>query len=481
MKIMKKNTSKIYSHLIDKKKHAHFLAQKRQDSITHEIIEEGEHVVFCQVCKSVFTVDSWQYIGRSHCHQSQTLKKVPTLRSLSLDKKKIEKRKKIAFYKKYSGSALMSIFILIGVFGMMATAINTLTSPAKSISVQGISITEKHYISHAKKQYQAQNFSEAQNYYTKALNINPSNTEALRLLEQLENEYLFTLEEADRFFKAKKYNEAKHWYTNSRKYKPNSEYPTKQLLLITQAEAETPTSFIKTEELDNKKQHSILKKIPKEWEVFINKNEKLYFWTENLQKTEVLLSYENGLVELRSLKNKEEIKKNKFLENAPKLLEKEEEKKLKFGKLLTVFQGAKMPQATFVYPELFLKEFEKLEENEKENLAEKLDYEAISVISKGYKIYYYTLDRRGARQVNEFSTFHFKKNEKIIMSENGKYFLIQSEDKLLHLYDTRNKTLLKSMRTNEHKPFIGNAFFDIKNNEIIATTTLGQSKWQISK
>ncbi len=471
---MKKSTSKIHSHFIDKIKHAHFLAQQRQDSITHEIIKEGDEVVFCSVCKSAFMVDSWEYIGRSHCHQSQTLKKVPVLRSLSLDKKKIEKRKKVAFYKKHSGAVLMTTCVLLGVVGMIGMAINTLTSPATNMSIQGISITEKHYINNGKKYYQAQNYTEAESYYIKALNINPSNTEALHLLEQLENEYLLALEEAERFFKLQKYDDAKYWYKKATNYKPNSEYPTKQLSLITQAQAEPPTSFVSTENLNIENQYSILKEYPKRWDNFINKDEKLYFWVENLQKTEVLLSYENGLIELRSLKANEEIKKNKSLES-------EIEKNTEFGKLLTTFQGTKMPQATFVYTELFLREFEKLNEKEKEDIVEKVkfSYESIAVISKGNKIYYYTLDKRGARQVNQFSTFHFKKNKKMILSDDGRYFMIQNADKIIHLYDARNKTLLKSMRTNEHKPFIGNAHFDLEKSEIVAQTKKGESRWNI--
>lgn len=475
---MKKSTAKIHSHFIDKNKHAHFLAQQRQDSITHEVLEEGDEVVFCSVCKSAFTVDSWEYIGRSHCHQSQTLKKMPALRSLSLDKKKIEKRKKVAFYKKHSGAVVMAVFVLTGALGILTMGINALTSPAASMSVQGISITEKHYINNGKKYYKEQNYSEAESYYIKALNINPSNTEALRLLEQLENEYLLALEEADRFFKIQQYSDAKYWYKKATKYKPNSEYPTKQLSLITQAEAEPPTSFVSSENLDTENQYSILKEYPKEWEDFMNKDEKLYFWVENLQKTEVLLSYESGRIELRSLKADEEIKQNESSESLTKNKEKTE-----FGKLLNTFQGALLPQATFVYPELFLSEFEKLNEKEKEDIIEqvKFSYESIAVSSKENRIYYYTLDTRGARQVNEFSTFHFKKDEKMILSDDGRYFLIQNADKILHLYDARNKTLLKSMRTNEHKPFLGNAYFDLEKNEIIANTEIGESKWEIAK
>ena len=207
---MKKSTLKIHAHLIDKNKHAHFLAQKRQDSITHEIIEEGDEVVFCSVCKSAFIVDSWEYIGRSHCNQSQTLPKVPVLRSLSLDKSKIERRKKVNFYKKHSGGVVTAIFVLTGVFGIMTMAIHTLTSPAKTMSIQGISIAEKHYVNNGKSYYKSQNYTEAENYYIKALNINPSNREALHLLEQLENEYLLALEEADRFFKSNNYKDSKY-------------------------------------------------------------------------------------------------------------------------------------------------------------------------------------------------------------------------------------------------------------------------------
>ncbi|WP_338759762.1 tetratricopeptide repeat protein [Bernardetia sp. ABR2-2B] len=476
---MKKSTSKIHSHLISKTKHAHFLAQKRQDSITHEIIEEGDEVVFCSVCKSAFMVDSWEYIGRSHCHQPKTLKKVPTLRTLSLDRRKIEKRKKVAFYKKHSGGVLIAVCVLSSVVGMMTMAIDTLTSPAKSISTQGITITEKHYINNGKAYYKAQNYTKAESFYIKALNINPSNTEALHLLEQLENEYLLALEEADRFFKVQNYKDASYWYKRATHYKPNSEYPTKQLSLITQAQAEPPILFTNAKDLNKDLDYSTLKEYPKEWEEFINKDEKLHFWVENLQKTEVLLSYESGLVELRSLEEEKVNENKEQYEFSKPLTDNEEETKL--GKLLTTFQGARMPQATFVYGELFLREFEKLSEKEKEEIDNKIfAYESISVISKGNKIYYYTLDTRGARQVNEFSTFHFKDNEKVILGNSGRYFLIQT-DKILHLYDTRSKVVMKSLRTNEHQSFIKDARFDTENNQIIAQTAKGESTWKITE
>jgi hypothetical protein len=64
-------------------------------------------VVFVSQLYSRF---SQAYIGRLHCHQSQTLKKVPALRSISLIKKEIESSQV-----KHSGAGLMATCVLVGV------------------------------------------------------------------------------------------------------------------------------------------------------------------------------------------------------------------------------------------------------------------------------------------------------------------------------------------------------------------------------
>jgi hypothetical protein len=57
--------------------HQNFLAQNRKDPITGDSISEGDEVVFCAGCKSVFLKDTWEYLGKRHCEQSDTLAKFP--------------------------------------------------------------------------------------------------------------------------------------------------------------------------------------------------------------------------------------------------------------------------------------------------------------------------------------------------------------------------------------------------------------------
>ncbi|AFM05525.1 hypothetical protein Fleli_3193 [Bernardetia litoralis DSM 6794] len=64
--------------------HQNFLAQNRKDPITGDTILEGDEVVFCAGCKSVFLKDTWEYLGNQHCEQSETLVKFP-LSSVKLD------------------------------------------------------------------------------------------------------------------------------------------------------------------------------------------------------------------------------------------------------------------------------------------------------------------------------------------------------------------------------------------------------------
>ncbi|WP_375560386.1 hypothetical protein ACE193_22225 [Bernardetia sp. OM2101] len=70
----------MYIHKIDStlETHQNFLAQNRKDPITGDSISEGDEVVFCAGCKSVFFKDTWEYLGNQHCQQSKTLKTLPS-------------------------------------------------------------------------------------------------------------------------------------------------------------------------------------------------------------------------------------------------------------------------------------------------------------------------------------------------------------------------------------------------------------------
>jgi hypothetical protein len=66
-------------HKIDStlKEHQNFLAQNRQDPITGDSILENDEVVFCAGCKSVFLKDTWEYLAKQHCEQTETLIEFP--------------------------------------------------------------------------------------------------------------------------------------------------------------------------------------------------------------------------------------------------------------------------------------------------------------------------------------------------------------------------------------------------------------------
>lgn len=74
------NIHKIQSHL-----HHSFLEEERKDSITGDLIQANDEVVFCGVCKSVFLKDSWKFMNSSHCGQKNTLKDFPIARQLLLN------------------------------------------------------------------------------------------------------------------------------------------------------------------------------------------------------------------------------------------------------------------------------------------------------------------------------------------------------------------------------------------------------------
>ncbi|WP_338767231.1 hypothetical protein WAF17_05415 [Bernardetia sp. ABR2-2B] len=76
----------MHIHRIDStsQKHHNFLAQNRKDPITGDSISEGDEVVFCADCKSVFLSDTWEYLGNRHCEQSETLIDFPIEKAIFL-------------------------------------------------------------------------------------------------------------------------------------------------------------------------------------------------------------------------------------------------------------------------------------------------------------------------------------------------------------------------------------------------------------
>lgn len=79
-----------YTHILQQNNHANFLAQNRIDPISGDAIQENDKVVICASCKSVFLIDSWNYINQTHCEQKETLKKIPIPISIIHHKKKEE-------------------------------------------------------------------------------------------------------------------------------------------------------------------------------------------------------------------------------------------------------------------------------------------------------------------------------------------------------------------------------------------------------
>ncbi|WP_291722209.1 hypothetical protein [Bernardetia sp.] len=73
----------LHSHQLTSN-HQDFLNQNRTDPITGEKIEEGHTVVVCAACKSAFFIESWEYLGHSHCDQTETLKFLPLPQTLYL-------------------------------------------------------------------------------------------------------------------------------------------------------------------------------------------------------------------------------------------------------------------------------------------------------------------------------------------------------------------------------------------------------------
>jgi uncharacterized RDD family membrane protein YckC len=69
----------MHTHILQAKIHAALLAQARRDPISGDFLQEGDEVVFCAGCRSAFLKDSWEYLGKTHCGQWDTLQQAPTV------------------------------------------------------------------------------------------------------------------------------------------------------------------------------------------------------------------------------------------------------------------------------------------------------------------------------------------------------------------------------------------------------------------
>jgi len=74
----------MHTHTLHPDTHAAFLAEQRKDPITGDVLKAGDTVVCCAECGSAFLVDSWEYMGKSHCGQRRTLESVPESETLTL-------------------------------------------------------------------------------------------------------------------------------------------------------------------------------------------------------------------------------------------------------------------------------------------------------------------------------------------------------------------------------------------------------------
>lgn len=69
----------MHTHSLRPEKHAALLAQDRRDPISGDFLKAGDEVVFCAGCRSAFLKDSWEYLGKTHCGQKETLQKAPAI------------------------------------------------------------------------------------------------------------------------------------------------------------------------------------------------------------------------------------------------------------------------------------------------------------------------------------------------------------------------------------------------------------------
>ncbi|MEM6299705.1 MAG: hypothetical protein AAF740_13530 [Bacteroidota bacterium] len=77
----------MHTHHLHADTHKAFLSEGRIDPITGEKILADDEIVICAACKSAFLRETWEYLGKKHCGQTETAKELPKKSLLSLKKR----------------------------------------------------------------------------------------------------------------------------------------------------------------------------------------------------------------------------------------------------------------------------------------------------------------------------------------------------------------------------------------------------------
>lgn len=67
----------LFTHTLTAPRDGPFLAEGRCDPVTKAVLQAGDVVVICAICRSAFLYDTWRFIDRRHCGQSSTLATLP--------------------------------------------------------------------------------------------------------------------------------------------------------------------------------------------------------------------------------------------------------------------------------------------------------------------------------------------------------------------------------------------------------------------
>ncbi len=80
----------MHTFVINSAIHSAFLKENRKDPVTADFFSERDEIVFCRSCGSAFLKTSWEYMGKKHCGQTETLVEFPEAKENMLLKTRSE-------------------------------------------------------------------------------------------------------------------------------------------------------------------------------------------------------------------------------------------------------------------------------------------------------------------------------------------------------------------------------------------------------
>lgn len=473
----------MHIHKLDPNQHAALFNESRRDSITGELLQPGDQVVFCAACHSVFSEDSWQYINKRHCGQSRTLSYVPTpRRELSLRKstpthrslyKKEKRQDESRLYLVASVSvALMLVALLVyGGYRGYEHIRYRVFEQHSSYSLQTNFAFEQRLMKRGDYYLAVERYQEAIEQYERILDYNENYAPAESRIHSIQSSFHRTVSLAGEHFERQNYQEARQYFYEALRYDPENEEVLQRLDQIAVIQSEPP-------------QTTLL--VGKHRKAFLNLQNQYYairaFANESWCMTPAAV-YPSHSAALTALDTKGQLQASARGKNI---------------EVRNLEDGKRRLQMHFKYPVYRLslsQDGNELAVVTTEGVVKVIDVRRREVIKNllgsktaevawlpnndprekhlavtGTKntIYVYKMQPNSSREIRDFRVIEYPQGHRAILSPDGRYFATYDESSILRVYSMQTDDLVRTFRPEKGHALSGVPRFSMDSQFLIA-------------